>query len=67
MVWSFLWRAVVYGAAVAALFTWVVGFVMGLFGSSMEAIHDAGRVAQVVGAALGVASAYLNAKDVKAS
>ncbi len=63
MIWSFLWRAVIYGAATAYCFTWVLGFAMGLFGASAEAVRDAGMVAQVLGVLFGAYGAYWNAKD----
>jgi hypothetical protein len=66
MVWSFVWRAALYAPAMAAVLTWLVGFVMGLSGSSMESIHSAGRGAQVIGVLIGLTSAYLNAKDTRA-
>lgn len=65
MVWSFLWRAVFYAPILAVMCAWVVGFVMGLFGSSAQAVRDVGQVAQVLGFLLGLASAYLNAKDAR--
>lgn len=66
MVWSFLWRAALYAPITAVVCTWVVGFVMGLFGSSAQAVHGVGQVVQVLGFLLGLTSAYLNAKDARA-
>lgn len=63
MIWSFLWRAAVYGAATAYLFTWITGFVAGLLGSSHETIREAGQIAQVFGVLFGAYGAYWNAKD----
>jgi hypothetical protein len=67
MVWSFLWRAALYAPLTAVLCSWVIGFAMGLFGSSAQAVRDVGQVAQVIGFLLGLTSAYLNAKDARAS
>lgn len=63
MFWSFLWRAALYGAATAWLFTLLTGFVAGLLGSSHETIRDVGQVAQVFGLLFGAYGAYWNARD----
>ena len=63
MFWSFLWRAAIFAPAGAWFAAWLTGFVMTFFGASNESMHSAGLAAQVLGISLGLASAYLNAKD----
>ena len=63
MFWSFLWRAAMFAPAAAGFATCLTGFVMTFFGASNESMHSAGLAAQVLGISLGLASAYLNAKD----
>lgn len=63
MVWSFLWRFVVYGAAFAYGSTYVLGFVMGMFGSNAQAVHEAGRVVQLAALFLGALAAWAGAKE----
>ena len=65
MFWSFLWRAAIFAPTGAWFTTWLTGFVMTFFGASNESMHSAGQVTQVLGISLGLASAYLNAKDVQ--
>lgn len=63
MVWSFLWRFLLFAAPCAWGVTWALGFLMGLAGSSAEAVRNAGVPAQIVGLLAAAASAYLLAKD----
>lgn len=62
MVWSFLWRLVVYGAVLSIAMTFATGFVMGLFGSSAQEVHSVGRVVQGVALLLGALAAHVGAK-----
>lgn len=62
MFWSFLWRAVLYAAAWAYIFTLATGFVMGLGGASHEAMRSVGQVTQLLGIAFGCLGAYSGAK-----
>ena len=65
MFWSFLWRAAIFGAAWAYVFTLLTGFVAGLLGSSHETIRDVGQVAQVFGIIFGCLGAYDGAKNAR--
>lgn len=58
MVWSFLWRLPLYAGSGAWIFTFVQGFVMGLFGANATQINEAGYVFQVLGLLAGAAAAY---------
>lgn len=62
-VWSFFWRFVVYGAALAQVATFATGFVMGLFGASHVEVRNVATVVQVVALLLAAVSAYMNAKN----
>lgn len=66
MVWSFLWRFVLYAGALANISTFATGYVMGHFGATHVQVLEAGRVVQVLAILLGAASAYLNARDANA-
>lgn len=61
MVWSFLWRAVLYGVTFPYAATWVLGLAMGLAGSGHEAVLNAGRIAQLVAILFAVFVAWAQA------
>lgn len=63
MVWSFLWRAALYGTVLSVLLTFLCGFVMGLFGSSAQEVHNVSRVVQGVALLLGALAAHVGAKE----
>lgn len=63
MIWSFLWRFVVFGWTFALAATFVAGFFLELAAVPHSTAREIGTVVQVIAVLLAAASAYVTARD----